>query len=106
MLLVPLFVTSFLIDDFLADEGFFGADVAILSSASSKTALALAFLLGRREVEVVGLTSPGRVGFVEGPAATTASFPTARCRRCRRSKRCTPTCRGRCGAPSGPRPLR
>ena len=66
MLLVPLFVTSFLIDDFFADEGFFGADVAILSSASSKTALALAHLLGRRQVEVVGLTSPGRVGFVEG----------------------------------------
>jgi Protein of unknown function (DUF2855) len=69
MLLVPLFVTSFLIDDFFADERFFGADVAILSSASSKTALALAFLLGRREVEVVGLTSPGRVGFVEGTGA-------------------------------------
>jgi hypothetical protein len=69
MLLGPLFVTSFLIDDFLADEGFFGADVAILSSASSKTALALAFMLGRREVQVRGLTSPGRVGFVEETAA-------------------------------------
>jgi Protein of unknown function (DUF2855) len=66
MLLFPLFYTSFLIDDFLADERFFGADMAILSSASSKTALALAFLLGRSEVEVAGLTSPSRVGFVEG----------------------------------------
>jgi Protein of unknown function (DUF2855) len=43
--------------------------VAILSSASSKTALALAFLLGRREVEVVRLTSPGRVRFVDGTGA-------------------------------------
>jgi len=69
MLLEPLFVTSFLIDDFFADEGFFGADVAILSSASSKTALALAHLLRRRQVEVIGLTSPGRVGFVAGTGA-------------------------------------
>jgi hypothetical protein len=69
MLLGPLFLTSFFIDDFLADEGFFGAEVAILSSSSSKTALALAFLLGRREVEVFGLTSPSRVGFVEGTRA-------------------------------------
>jgi Protein of unknown function (DUF2855) len=67
MLLGPLFFTSFLIDDFLDDNGFFDAGAAVLSSASSKTALSLAFLLDRREgIEVIGLTSPGRVGFVEG----------------------------------------
>jgi hypothetical protein len=67
MLLGPLFFTSFLIDDFLDDNGFFDAGTAVLSSASSKTALSLAFLLDRREgIEVIGLTSPGRVGFVEG----------------------------------------
>src|SRR5919106_3076581 len=67
MLLGPLFFTSFLIDDFLDENGFSDAGVAALSSASSKTALALAFLLDRRDgIEVIGLTSPGNVGFVEG----------------------------------------
>jgi hypothetical protein len=66
MLLWPLFFTSFLLDDFLGGENLFGAATAVVSSASSKTALGTAFLLGRREgVEVVGLTSPGRIGFVE-----------------------------------------
>ena len=66
MLLWPLFFTSFLIDDFLAGEALFGATTVVLSSASSKTALAAAFQLRRREgVEVVGLTSPERVAFVE-----------------------------------------
>ena len=63
----PLFLTSFLLDDFLARNEFFGADSVILSSASSKTALSAAFLLSRRDaVDVVGLTSPQRRGFVEG----------------------------------------
>jgi hypothetical protein len=59
MLLRPLFFTSYLIDDFLDDSELFGAGAVVLSSASSKTASALAFLLSRREgVEVIGLTSP------------------------------------------------
>jgi hypothetical protein len=58
MLLRPLFFTSYLIDDFLDEASLFGAGTAILSSASSKTASGLAFLLSRREgVEVIGLTS-------------------------------------------------
>jgi NADPH:quinone reductase-like Zn-dependent oxidoreductase len=58
MLLRPLFLTSYLIDDFLEDSGFFGADTVVLSSASSKTASALAFLLAQRDgIDVVGLTS-------------------------------------------------
>ena len=66
MLLWPLFFTSFLIDDFLGGEELFGAGTAIVSSASSKTALSAAFLLARRDgIEVVGLTSPSRVQFVE-----------------------------------------
>jgi Protein of unknown function (DUF2855) len=66
MLLWPLFYTSFLIDDFLDDNRFFEAGTAVLSSASSKTALALAFLLDRRGgVEVIGLTSVARVEFVQ-----------------------------------------
>ncbi|HEX5688313.1 MAG TPA: DUF2855 family protein [Ideonella sp.] len=64
-LLRPMFITSFLIDDLLADEGFFGATCVVLSSASAKTAIGLAFLLHRRGgVEVVGLTSAGNRGFV------------------------------------------
>lgn len=66
MLLWPLFFTSWLIDDFLDDEDLFGAEVALLSSASSRTSSALAHLLARREIEVIGLTSPGNVEFVEG----------------------------------------
>jgi hypothetical protein len=67
MLFRPLFFTSFLIDDYLDDSGFFGASAAVLSSASSKTALGIAFLLARRGgIEVIGLTSPRNIGFVEG----------------------------------------
>ncbi len=47
-LLRPLFITSFLIDDFLADNAFFGAPTVLMSSASSKTAYGLAFCLARR----------------------------------------------------------
>jgi hypothetical protein len=66
MLLRPLFGTSFLLDDQLADGDFFGAERIVVSSSSSKTALAAAFLIARREgPELVGLTSPSRVGFVE-----------------------------------------
>ncbi len=73
-LLRPLFITSWLIDDFLADNAFFGAQqtgsgekgVALLSSASSKTAYGTAFGLKERAgIEVVGLTSPGNVAFCQ-----------------------------------------
>ena len=47
-LLRPLFITSFLIDDFLADNAFFGARTVLLSSASSKTAYGLGFCLAQR----------------------------------------------------------
>jgi hypothetical protein len=68
-LLRPLFTTSFLIDDFLDDNKFFGASAVILSSASSKTSLGLAQVLANRAGDrprVVGLTSAGNVKFVEG----------------------------------------
>ena len=66
-LLRPVFITSFLIDDFLADEAFFGAQRVLLSSASSKTAFGLAHLLHRRsQVEVAALTSPANRAFVAG----------------------------------------
>lgn len=67
ILFFPLFFTSFLIDDFLADENFFGADMVVISSASSKTAIIAAYLLAKREgITVVGLTSKGNREFVEG----------------------------------------
>ena len=66
ILLWPLYFTSFLIDDFFDDEGMFGAGTAILSSASSRTSSALAYLLHQRDgIEVVGLTSPRNVEFTE-----------------------------------------
>ena len=65
----PLFITSFLIDDFLAEAGGFGATQVLLSSASSKTAFATAFCLAQRRgqpgaLRVVGLTSAGNAEFV------------------------------------------
>ncbi len=70
-LLRPLFPTSWLIDDFLADNGWFGAGpsgdvrgVILLSSATSKTAYGTAYLLAQRQgLEVVGLTSAAHVDF-------------------------------------------
>ncbi len=67
-LFAPLFFTSFLLADEMEEEGFFGAERFVLSSASSKTALALAYLLNRDHGdagELVGLTSPGNAAFVE-----------------------------------------
>jgi hypothetical protein len=69
MLLRPLFFTGFLIDDFMADNSFFGARTVMVSSASSKTSIALAFQLfqrGREHAEVLGLTSKRNVEFVRG----------------------------------------
>ena len=64
MLLRPLFFTSFLIDDFLEDANLLSAEAIVLSSASSKTASALAFLLARRGgAEVLGLTSARSADF-------------------------------------------
>lgn len=66
MLLRPLFFTSFLIDDQLADEGLIERGPILVSSASSKTALGTAFLLAQREeVDLVGLTSQRSAAFVE-----------------------------------------
>ena len=70
-LLRPLFITSFLIDDFLADNAFFGANTVLVSSASSKTAYGLGFCLALRRgtpaaATSVGLTSARNVAFTEG----------------------------------------
>ncbi len=65
----PLFTTAFLLEDLHRENGYFGASNVILSSASSKTAIGLAFLLARSRpagLSVTGLTSPGNRAFVEG----------------------------------------
>ena len=64
----PLFTTSFVLDDWLADNAFFAADNIVLSSASSKTAFGLAFMLKRRaeRPRVIALTSGRNAGFVQG----------------------------------------
>ena len=70
-LLRPLFITSFLIDDLLADNAFFAARSVILSSASSKTAYGTAFCLAQRRgsasaVKIIGLTSAANLAFTQG----------------------------------------
>jgi hypothetical protein len=65
----PLFMTAFLIDDFLADNGYFGARQVLLSSASSKTAHGTAYCLAERRgtpgaPRIVGLTSAAHAEFV------------------------------------------
>lgn len=61
----PLFFTSFILDDFLADNSYFGAERVVISSASSKTGYGTAFCLGLRDdrPKLVALTSAGNAGF-------------------------------------------
>ena len=67
----PLFVASFLIDDFFANEHFFGAGTTGFSSASSKSVIIAAYLRATCEgIHIVGLTSAGNCEFVEGPKRT------------------------------------
>lgn len=62
-LLRPLFMTSFLLDDQLADTPL---KSLVLSSASSKTAMGLAWLARKRGVHVTGLTSPAHLELLKG----------------------------------------
>lgn len=61
----PLFMTSFMLEDFLEDNRFFDAETIVLSSASSKTAYGTAFCIGMRahHPRIVGLTSAANVEF-------------------------------------------
>ncbi|MBL4682311.1 MAG: DUF2855 family protein [Pseudomonadales bacterium] len=61
----PLFMTSFILDDYMLDNDFFGAEQIILSSASSKTAFGTAFQLQGRDKKIIGLTSGTNKAFVE-----------------------------------------
>ncbi len=69
MLFRGLFITGFALDDFLADNTFFGAQDVVIISASSKTGYSTAQVMkqNKREgVRIIGLTSAGNVGFVKG----------------------------------------
>ncbi len=59
MLLMPLYATSYCLYDYLVDNGFFGAAQVIVPSASSKTAIGLAYALGDdpESPRCVGMTS-------------------------------------------------
>lgn len=67
LVLRGLFVTSFLAEDFLRDSDFFGATQVLVTSASSKTSIALAHCLRlNSKIEVIALTSPANVDFTCG----------------------------------------
>jgi len=68
MVLRPFIMTALLLVDFLAEHAFFGAGAVVIASASSKTAMALARILGRRAKGParIGLTRRESVGFLEG----------------------------------------
>lgn len=66
MIFGPLFRTGFLIESMMRGEGWFGAEVLICTSASSKTAMALASVTRDKSPQIrrIGLTSTDNVGFV------------------------------------------
>jgi hypothetical protein len=67
MIYGPLFKTGFLIEAMMRREGWFGADTLVMTSASSKTALALAHCTRESSPAIrrIGLTSAANVAFVE-----------------------------------------
>jgi hypothetical protein len=68
-LLFPLFMTSYLIYDYLIDNDFFGAKQVVIGSVSSKTGFGLAQMLHNDPQvtqAVIGVTSAGNRDFVKG----------------------------------------
>lgn len=63
----PLFTTSFLIEDFMRQSDWYGAEALLLTSASSKTALGLAMVAKNLSPDIkrIGLTSAGNADFVK-----------------------------------------
>ena len=61
-----LFTTSWLIDDFFDDNTYFDASQYLITSASSKTSIALAFVIKQRGLRpAIGFTSKANKEFVE-----------------------------------------
>lgn len=65
LVLRPLFALAFFIGAWLQENALFGASTVIVSSASSKTALAIGSVLRDAGVATLGLTSPANRAFVE-----------------------------------------
>lgn len=69
MLFRPLFGTSYLLQSFLEDHDFFGAQSVVISSASAKTAMGFGYLLRKHHgerIKVIGITSRRNKDFVMG----------------------------------------
>jgi NADPH:quinone reductase-like Zn-dependent oxidoreductase len=67
LLMRGLFMTAFLADDFLAEQSYLGAHSVLISSASSKTSIALAFQVKQGgRARAIGLTSARNADFVRG----------------------------------------
>jgi NADPH:quinone reductase-like Zn-dependent oxidoreductase len=65
-LLRGLFMTSWLVEDFIEMNQGFGAEACLITSASSKTSIALAHAVKRRGKHAsIGITSPGNITFCE-----------------------------------------
>jgi len=66
ILLRGLFTTSWLVDDFMDDNDYFNAQQYLITSASSKTSIALAFAIkARGEMPAIGITASNNKAFVE-----------------------------------------
>ena len=66
-LLRGLFMTSWLVEDFLEENSTFGANACLITSASSKTSIALGSCVkGRGILRSVGLTSERNLAFCRG----------------------------------------
>lgn len=65
-LLRGLFMTSWLVEDFLEVNDSFGAEACLITSASSKTSIALGYNVKQRnKLTSIGITSHRNVGFCE-----------------------------------------
>jgi Protein of unknown function (DUF2855) len=66
MIFGPLFKTGFLLEAMFHRENWFGAEAVVMTSASSKTSMALASVAREKSPEVkrIGLTSTSNVSFV------------------------------------------
>jgi hypothetical protein len=76
LILRGLFLTSYLLEDFLREREYFNAEQVIITSASSKTSIALAHCVQRgSDLAVIGLTSPKNVEFTSQLGEYDSVFP-------------------------------
>ena len=78
LVLRPLFALAFFIGAWLRENAFFGASTVIVSSASSKTGLAIGSVLQDAGVATLGLTSPGNRKAIAWPTTARSKRLIAR----------------------------